>query len=316
MIVGDDELLIQDLSDTVPYASATGFAAKADWAHDTLFMKVQKNVSTADGWFVTEGEEKEDVPASRFRIGMYAEVSQEEDTEFGFDPEFDIELKTPNLERRLSLYVTTKELGELPGTDPTDRDEGVRIGLRRALPAGFKVDAGVKWDWPLNPFFQLKWRDAWSPGKWNVYPGIKGFWESDDGFGANASFTGDRWFGRGLFRSSSGCRWEENTNGVSWSHTIIIGYARELIDEQKRGSRAGGKDIARGGGLRYRIEGETDTRRIESHEALLMLKVPMRKKWAYFVFAPGVTFRNERDWEAEPSVQLGIDMLFWDVGER
>jgi hypothetical protein len=28
---------------------------------------------------------------------------------------------------------------------------------------------------------------------------------------------------------------------------------------------------------------------------------------------PEVTFRNERDWEAEPGVTLGVDILIWSI---
>jgi hypothetical protein len=108
----------------------------------------------------------------------------------------------------------------------------------------------------------------------------------------------------------------EHSDEVEWSQTFVLGYARELIDESKIGERASGRDLAHGGGFRYRITGETETGVSQTHEGLLFLKRPLRGKWAYFVFALGATFRNERDWEAEPSVQVGLDMLFWDVGDR
>jgi hypothetical protein len=119
-----------------------------------------------------------------------------------------------------------------------------------------------------------------------------------------------------LFRSSTGLRWTETSENVEWSHTLILGYARELIDERKMGGRAAGRDIARGSGFRYRITGETETGYIQTHQGTLFFKFPLRKRWAYLVLSPEVTFRNERDWEAELGVLVGLDMLFWNVGER
>ena len=314
--VGTLVVYVDELPAISSYGETQGLGEKVDWAHDALFVKVQNSIARVDKRFAENEEVKERVPASRFRIGLFAEVVDEEDTEFGFDPEFNMELKTPNIERRLSLFVTTEELGEVPGTDASDRDQGVRLGLRRDLFDWAKVDVGVKVDWPPDPFVQLKWARRWKSNNWKIYPGLKAFWELEDGFGSSLSLTGDRWFGRKLIRSGTGARWKEEEDGVQINHTLILGHARELIDERKLGGRAKGRDLANGGGFRYRIKGNSESSRIESHEGLFFIKRPMRGRWAYFIFAPGVAFRNERSWKAEPELRIGVDLLFWDVGDR
>lgn len=314
--IGAENVYIDELSTATSDKSSSSFAEKVDRAHDALFMTLQETIANVDGRFVPENAEKERVPVSKFRLGLYAKVVEEERVEYKFDPEFDIEMKTPNIERRLSLILTTEELDELPGTDPTERDQGLRLGVRYELPAGFKADAGIKWTWLPDPYAQIGWGMRWRTAKWKFYPGLEGYWRLEDGLGSSVAFTCDRWFGRGLFRSSTGARLTEHSDEVEWSQTFVLGYARELIDESKIGERASGRDLAHGGGFRYRITGETETGVSQTHEGLLFLKRPLRKKWAYFVLALGATFRNERDWEAEPSVQVGLDMLFWDVGDR
>ena len=314
--IGADEVYIDELPTETTDESSIGIGAKIDGAHDALFMTVQKTVAKVDGRFVPENAKKERIPVSKFRVGLYGKAVEEERTEYTFDPEFDIEIKTPNLERRLLFVLTTEELGELPGTDPTERDQGLRLGMRYELPAGVKMGAGIKWDWPPEPYAKIGWGALWRTTNWKFYPGLEGYWKLEDGYGSSAAFTGDMWSGRGLLRLSTGARWTEDSAEVEWSQTLVLGYARELIDEGKIGERATGRDLARGGGFRYRITGDTKTDVIQTHNGLLFLKFPLRKKWAYFVFALGATFRNERDWEAEPSVQLGLDMLFWDVGDR
>jgi hypothetical protein len=279
-------------------------------------MTVQETIANVDGRFVPENAEKERVPVSKFRVGLYGKIVEEEKIEYKFDPEFDIEMNTPNIERRLSLILTSEELGELPGTDPTERDQGLRLGMSYELPAGFKAVAGLKWKWPPDPYAKLDWARQWSLAKWKIYPGMNGYWKLEDGLGSSVAFTCDRWFGRGLFRSSTGASLTEHPDEGEWSQTFIIGYARKLIDESKIGERASGRDLAHGGGFRYRIAGDTETGVIQTHEGLLFLKRPLRKKWAYFVFALVATFRNERDWEAEPGVRIGLDMLFWDTVDR
>ena len=315
-ILGADEKYIDELTGAPDYQSATGMASRADWMHDALFMKVQRTINDLDGRFAESDDVKERVPVSRFRIGMYAEIIKEQDTEFGINPDFDIELKTPNVERRMSLYLTTKELDELPGTDPTDRDQGLRLGVRRELPANMRLSAGLKFDWPLNPYVKTGWGDEWEAGEWQLYSGLSAYWRRDDGFGSGASFTGDRWMGRKLFRTATGTRWAEDSENVEWSQTLIFGYAHTLINENVLGQRASGRDLARGGAFRYTAAGETERGVFTLHELTFLFKRALRKKWAYLVLAPGITFRNERDWEPEPGIQFGVDMLFWDLGDR
>jgi hypothetical protein len=101
---------------------------------------------------------------------------------------------------------------------------------------------------------------------------------------------------------------------------VVVGaeevYIHELIEENKLGGRANGRDVARGGGCRYRITGNTNPGEVTEHEFVLLYKFAVRKRWAYRVLAPGVSFRRDGDWDAEPSIQVRLDMLFWNVGER
>ncbi len=244
---------------------------------------------------------------------MYVDVVDGDSISIEFDPEVELELELPNIERRLSLFIETFEVDELPGTDPTERDGTLHLGLRRDLLENFDLGAGVKSRWPPEPFVKLRWRRRWPLGHWRVYPKWEAFWKADDGFGTGTSIAGDRWFGRMLFRSLTAARWTEASDGVEWAHSFITGYAHELIDERRLGGRASIRDLASGVGLRYRMAGDSDSDEIQSHEVVLYGKWPLRRNWAYLVVAPGVTFRNARGWDAEHSILFGIDALFWDV---
>jgi hypothetical protein len=314
--VGSDEVFIDELPESPGAAFEEGLAGQIDWLHDATFLKVQRSIDYVDRRFVGKSVEAERVPVSRFRLGVYVDAVSEKDLEFGFAPEFDIKLKMPNIERHLSLFVTTKELGELPGTDLADRDEGVRLGVSRKWRKHFSTAVGVKWDWPPEPFVQLKWHDKWRAGAWQLYPSCRVFWRLEEGFGTTGVFTADRWKGRGLLRFSSGGKWTEESDGFEWSQTAILGYAQELLEEDRLGGRASGRDLARGGGVRYLVKGDTEVDPVRSHEVLLFYKFPLRKEWAYFVVGPSVRARNERDWEIEPGIQLGVDLLFWGIGDR
>jgi len=303
---------VDELPPVPPYGSVTGRVARVDWLHDAAFVAVQSGVARFDRRFGGDGE-LERVPVSEFRVGVYVEATDADGTEVEFDPEVKIELELPNIERRLSLFVETLELDELPGTDPTERDSTLHVGLRRDLFKNFDLGAGIKSRWPPEPFVRLRWRRRWQLDHWTLYPNWKMFWRETEGFGTAAAFTGDRWFGRIVLRSSTGARWTEVSNGLEWVHSFIAGYAHELIDERRLGGRAGISDLASGVGMRYRVAGDFDSDEIQSHEATLYFKYPLRRGWAYLVAAPAVTFRNADDWDAEPSILFGIDALFWDL---
>ncbi len=44
-----------------------------------------------------------------------------------------MDLNLPNLEQQLNIFITTEELDELPGTDPTEAARRLRMGLRKGL---------------------------------------------------------------------------------------------------------------------------------------------------------------------------------------
>jgi len=315
--VGKEVVHIDELPTSRPYNSAVGLSQKADWVHDATFVKVQKVVGGFDERFAEDSATKERVPTSRFRIGAFAEMVQEESTEFSLNPEFDMDVNLPNAERKLKLFLTTRELDELPGTDPTDADRSLRLGLNRDFLNWVDASMGVKINWPPELFGKLRWAREWRAGEWQVFPAWTGFWESDEGFGTTTSLTWDRWLGRGLVRTATGVRWTEKTDGVEWDQNFIIGYAGELLEEEKLGRRARGEDLARGGGLRYTVFGHDDgSSVIDVHRVTLFYKFPLRKQWLYGVISPEVTFRNERDWESEPGIKIGLDMLFWGIGDR
>jgi len=314
---GHDIGYIDELPTNAPsYAKGQPMMEKADWLHDWTFYTMQRQIERADGWFAPE-ESRERVRHSRFRLGVYTEIAEEEDLEIKFDPDFDMDLYIPNVEKRLKLFITTVELDELPASDPTDRERGLNIGIGREFSKYADVDVGVRAKWPPQVFTKLKLKTVWKPGDWQLYPGAQFYWKSDDGFGSVYVLTVDRWIGRGLVRTTTGIRWTEESEGVEWDQSLILGYASELLEERKLGRRASARDLARGGGIRYTVMGhKVGSYILDEHRFTLFYKFAIRKLWLYGVLSPEVKFLNDRDWEAEPGIKLGFDMLFWGLGDR
>ena len=315
---GEGPLYIDELPPNLPaYSSVRGIGAKADLLHARAFSAMQRQAYRLDGLFASDEEPRERVRTSRFRIGMFGEIVDSTDVTLRFDPEFDIKLHLPSAQRRLNLFITTEGLDELPGMDPTDRVGALRIGLARAFGRYFEADTGARLNWPPEVFVRARWRTRWNAANWQLYPESSVFWQSDEGFGTKGAFSADRWSGRSLFRTATGVKLTERSDGVEWDETLSIGYAFELLDERKLGQRARGRDIARGGGVRYTIGGHDDGPfLIDEHRVTLFYRFPLRKRWLYGVIAPEVSFHNARDWEAEPGIKFGLDMLCWGLGDR
>ena len=313
-VVGDTPMTICDLPPKMPYDSTYSFGETLDWAHDRVFITVQRRVEWFDKKFHCGEFDCAEVPVARFRFASLLEYADRDTADFGNDTEFDMDAELPNAERRLRLFVTTRELDELPGGEEFEEDRSIRVGLSKRLREWFDLDAGIKAKWEPEVFTRIRWKRHWELGHWSIYPGISGFWENDEGLGLTGDLTGDRWVGRGFGRTSTGFRWSEGTTGVEWTQNILVGYAHELLEENRLGKRASGRDVARGGGARFTMHGhESGSFEIDSYKGSLFYRFPLRKRWLYAVIEPEITFRDERDWEAEPGIRLGFDMLFWGL---
>ena len=283
---------------------------RLDYLHANVPKRLQEPITLTDARFAAPDEYRP-IPQSRFRMGLYGEVSDREGIEFRFSPQFDAAVSMPNIENRFRIFIESFRPGDLPGVLPTEQ-ESSQIGVRKLMEDfNLKADAGLRITWVPELFARLTWEDRWALGAWRIGPQQRLFWETDDGFGEVTSIRVLRWFGkdqRWAWENISALKFTVD-DGFSWQQGVQIGRFKELIEENWRGGNLSRQQVAIGSMLGYSVFGEG--RAITKHRVEWCIRRPLRKRWLFVELKPGVEWENERDWDPVPKITVGIDMLFW-----
>lgn len=315
----DEEALVIPTRALVKPETFGSWSERLDFIHYNTHFHMQGTVDRVDTYFAKGGAESVKTPPSKLRLGMYFEFEVDSGLNVGIDPDYDMEVQLPNLEQRWHIIISGKDVGDLPGTDPTERESGASVGIQKGLDKlNIKFGGGVRVKFPPELFGEAKWVPVWSAGSWVFRPQIKGYWKSDEGFGNINSFVFYSWFGkrqRGIFRSTSAGRWTEETEGVEWEQTFALGYVPALLQRKTRRQNVSSHDTARLIGLRYSTFGHKSGEAIvDRYRATIAFRFPLYKNYIYGELMPEIEWRDENDWDPVERIRLGVDMLFWGVG--
>ncbi len=294
------------------------FSERLDYIHLNFYNDYNTRVHRADAYAAAGLDIRKKPEDSRFRISFFAEASQEDKTEYSFKPEFDAEIDLPNVEKRWKVILNTSRPSELPDTDPTEKPNSLQLGMRTYVDVlRTYIDTGIRVRWLPEAYAQTQWGPNWSWESWRIRPRQKLFYETDDGFGEQTSLSMYRWFGSQNHFAAGGVvagTYSESSDGFEWVQSVKIGYIKELLDEDDRGHDVGGSDLARGLGLGFVVNG-SDTLNTQ-HKLALLYRRPLYKKWIYLEVDPGIKWKREHDWKADPYLLVGLDLFFWGTSER
>lgn len=302
-------------SEEQPSAPQT-FGEQIDGFHDHTCLMTHALFDRIDKWFSAPGNESLPEVTCPFFVGFEDEIlNRGNGIESLYNVKFDMKLRLPNMERRLNLFITTESLDEFVSTTPNevkpvtdDMKHEFLAGFRRQLDDLFDVAVGVRSINEPELFGALKCSHTWHPGDWTVRPSAKGYWTTKEGLGASGGLLVERWWGPWLFRSASGAKRGEKTEGTEWSENVTFGYAQEMIQDTRFGSLAQARDFGRGVGFNGLVRGHgTET---DAYEANVFYRRPLRGKWMYLHVAPEVRWTAERDWAVDYGVRLGLDFVF------
>ncbi len=328
----DDEETFDRLEKFEKPAVFKSWTDRFDYIHNNLTYDMQAYVDKADVMFADGSAPKQSIPASRFRLGMYSEFEENGGIKFRFAPDINADIKIPNIEQRLRLFIDAQNSDDLPGTTVMERERGFNAGLRKVT-RWFRYDAGIKVRLPPVLFGRIDWRPQWQAGEWKVNPLGRVYWESDDGVGALSSLCAFRYIGsRVLVRSITAVKWTEKSNsegappedpdeyyesnaGMEWEQSFSVSYVNKMLCSEDIGRDVNITKVVKATGLRLSVFGNTE--RVGGAERVRLSlghRRPIYKDWMFLMVTPELEWYKENDWEFVTRIRVGVDMLF-SVGD-
>ncbi len=252
------------------------------------------------------GDERieDDVRGSHLRLGIGVRWDRAEGESLQTRVRSRIDL--PKTQQRLQLVLDNlTETADPRGRNPLDDtieasrpDAAVRFIARETPRMRLSTDLGAKLGGDLQGFSRLRLRYALPLGPWELRLTQTAQWYTSDGFGTSSEMRWSRALSDGwIFRSSTRLRWEEKRDGVTPVQSFD--WIRAL-SQNGHGHRvtlqAEWPETPRGGLASYGIE-YADRRRIGP-------------PWLLIEIAPGLAFREVRDFEPDPRIQIMFEALF------
>ena len=304
-------------------ATFDSFSDRLDFIHDNLQLSLQKHVEKVDTIMDDGTVQRVPTPPSRFRLTPYFVAREDEDFKLSLEPDFEMEVELPNLERHWKIFIESSRSDELPGIDPSEREQNTQIGIRNIWKDIIHTDVGIKATWVPKVFARADWRPKWEYKHTLIQPLQRVFYESGDGIGSLTSLTIHRWFGSknaAFWQSVSAAKYTtKTTDGLEMEQSLKLGWITEVLESRWSWRNVlGSEDIARGHTLRYSLFGHasSDLDQIDRHRLTYTYRTRIYKHWIYLEVSPGLEASDENDWELASVLTVGIDMLFWGTYER
>ena len=295
---------VQRSEEEAAFRSGNRFTHWLDSTHENLFRGLDNAVRWIDTRWLND-ETAYDYELSHFRLNTLARVGgRSSESDFEYKIRFRGDLALPGMEKRLHLILETDANEDLPGADPLKREDDTRLGLSAILKqlenSELSLGGGLKWrDSHIVTYASLEWsfRREWKEAVLRLSP--RGFYYSDDGFGQKTVLTWTRPVGyRKKFQILTAERATEQTRGVEFEESLRFAWLR---------SGRGRGWIAQASIFPHvRSDGwfwDDSLLNITWRDALY-------RKWIYYTVTPQVQFPREDDYNPQPSLRLGIEILF------
>jgi len=286
---------------------------------DTMRLRLSEAACSSSAWFdgfFGTARRYDDYRATYGSISL-GTLWDERD---GFDPRlrFRVRLQLPQADRQLNAfigrvdreeYVTGREeeFDALPRQfGQADNDE-LLIGLGWRAPnrhgAWFDADAGIKLDFPLDPYVRGSWKFARGLSQSTLLRLRESvFWRNTEGFGITSRADVDYVVRPGwLARWSGVATYAEETLGVDWFTTATL---FQSIDDKRA--------------LAYQFvySGETDRAvPVKDYGLQLIHRRRISREWLFLELRSSVTWPKDEPQEAREAnwgVGIAVEMLFGD----
>ena len=276
-----------------------------DEAHKRCYCWMDNAVRQVDVKLLGEDDIPYNPELSTFRFRTLARVggrSNEKESEIKV--RFRADMALPGLEKKLHLYVDNAGRDSLPGMDPMKQESDTRLGLRTMFrsvkDSELHLGGGLRWH-ESNPVVYTalawEWKQALGCGELRLVP--RGYYYSDDGFGQTTTLTWTRPAGRKkLFQIRTAERSTESTQGFEFEQSLRFAWLRS-----GRG---------RGWVAQASVFPHLERQGWRWDDALVNVtwKDSLYRKWIYYTLTPQVQFPEEDDYEPQPSLRIGLEILF------
>ena len=276
-----------------------------DEFHKCCYCWMDNAVRQMDVKLMREDDIPYDPELSTFKLRTMARVggrSNEKESEIKV--RFRADMALPGLEKKLHLYVDNAGRDSLPGTDPMKQESDMRLGLRTmwrsVKDSELHLGGGVRWH-ESNPVVYAglawEWTNEMGCGELRLVP--RGYYYSDDGFGQTTTLSWTRPAGKKkLFQIRTAERTTEKTRGFEFEQSLRFAWLRS-----GRG---------RGWVAQASVFPHLESTGWTWDDALLNItwKDSLYRKWIYYTLTPQVQFPKEDDYEPQPSLRIGLEILF------
>ena len=295
------------------------WGARLDYLEENVTRRIHEPLRAADAYFALDPDDILVPPQTRLRVKLHGEVMQGSDFELRFEPDIELDVEFPNIERRVRLFVETARSDEVQERTLQESEErGVKIGARKWFERlNVSADAGVRATWPPKSFARLTWVRDYELYTWRLRPIQRMVVNRDDRLACVSTLFVSHWLGAGnegiVVNSVSG-KWTLEEPDWQWSEGIAVARVNRLMDESRRGRTAAWADTAWASGLHYVVFGEGD--RVNTHRAGVSLRRPLYGQWAYGELRTGVEWDRADDFDGAFFVRMGVDLLFWGTARE
>lgn len=252
---------------------------------------------------------KEDTPyeaeLSTFKVDLHTRVGgRSSNQDFDLKARVRVNLALPGLEDKLYLMFADAGHDYLPGTDPLDQKNDMRIGLKTAWRtirhSQISLGGGGRfsgWTPVLYADVDWRWQRPWAGGELRLRP--RGFWYSDDGLGqlTTVSWT-RRLTERQVFQIRGAEKSTEKTDGLEFEQSFRFAWLRS----------------GEGRGWLVQVSVFPHLKSSEWYVDRSLVNLTWRdafyRKWIYYTLTPQLEFPREDDYRIRPSIRMGLEILF------
>ena len=283
---------------------SNGFTRRLDETHRRLYCALDNAVRIVDlRWLAEEAPYEPEL--STFRLRLFSRVGgRSSDETFDFKVRFRGDVALPRLERKLHLVLDNAGRDSLPGTDPMKKESDPRLGLTAMFKgvedSDLSLGGGLKWrDSKPVAYLSLDWRWERQLGVGQFCLNPRAFYYSDDGLGQQTVVTWTRQLAaKTYFQSRTAERSSESRDDVEFEQSLRFAWLR---------SGKGRGWVAQGSVFPHIRSSDWYW-----DDSLINLtwRDALYRKWIYYTITPQIQFPKEDEYEARPSLHVGLEILF------